>query len=271
MKNLVEHLKLSSLSTLPTLASPRSLFVQIGAPALPLWTCGFLPTTAGREGRNQSGIRRSLRMLIHSVLIAGALCTALVPTAHAQTYTYQGYPFTQFTAGAACPPDCSVSGYFTVAGPLPPNVNACLVPVTPLQFSFTDGSVTIDNHSGDFYCNALFADSSGNIFYWYFQVHNPSNDCEIGTSVFGDDSIGCDPANPNGIASNNNTGTWTVSGSPLCKVTVPSPETQFQSPWGPMIYDRSDLGLKPFFYIREKDAQLPTYQWRLRLITSRRI
>jgi hypothetical protein len=52
------------------------------------------------------------------------------------TYTYKGNAFNQSGGTFACPPECKITGSFTVAAPLTPNANYYFA---PLSFSFTDG------------------------------------------------------------------------------------------------------------------------------------
>jgi hypothetical protein len=93
----------------------------------------------------------------------------LSPVAQADTftYTYTGNPFNQFVGGATCPPICSLSGSFTLAGALPANFSDNIVPLT---FSFTDGGVTITqgiNTTAEF---GVETDSQANIIEWNIYI-----------------------------------------------------------------------------------------------------
>ena len=66
-------------------------------------------------------------------------------SANPATYTYTGNPFNEFINGLACPPDCAISGSFTVASPIGDNFNGG---ITPSMFSFTDGNVTLSSAVG---------------------------------------------------------------------------------------------------------------------------
>jgi hypothetical protein len=61
---------------------------------------------------------------------------ALIPAAQADTtYTYSGPQF-NFFFGAVCPPNCNISGSFTVPTPLAANLNNFTLPnITPFSFS----------------------------------------------------------------------------------------------------------------------------------------
>jgi len=87
-------------------------------------------------------------------------------------YTYTGNPFTTFTNGASCPPDCKITGWFSVLtsiANLGDNFNGGFV---PLDFSITDGNVTFTK--SEFPNTQIYAqtDSSGNIIAWSFGFEN---------------------------------------------------------------------------------------------------
>src|SRR5215469_6070319 len=86
---------------------------------------------------------RKSSVSIHATLVCLLFVLSLAGPASADTtYTYQGNPFT-FFLNATCPPQCSLSGSFTLATPLADNlVSGSFIPES---FSFTDGSVTITN------------------------------------------------------------------------------------------------------------------------------
>jgi hypothetical protein len=90
---------------------------------------GFL--TSATLGR---AIRLVGLLLACSVFVIGLSLSASADT----VYTYMGHPFDSFTGVAACPPECSISGSFTLPSPLP--INLALSAITPISFSFTDGS-----------------------------------------------------------------------------------------------------------------------------------
>lgn len=104
---------------------------------------------------------------------------ALSPLANADTtYTYMGNPFTGFHGSSTCPPQCKITGSFTIAGP--PPVNLTLNPsqfqfdVKPLAYSFTDENTawTNANSCSDFF--AISTDASGNITEWVMRIFTPS-------------------------------------------------------------------------------------------------
>ena len=68
---------------------------------------------------------------------------ALTPAAQADTtYTYTGPQF-NFFFGAVCPPNCNISGSFTVATPLAANLNNFTLP-NDTPFSFSSGPDVAD-------------------------------------------------------------------------------------------------------------------------------
>lgn len=60
------------------------------------------------------------------------------PAASADTYTYTGQSLTDIGT-YTCPPECNISGSFTVVGPLSANLSYALI--SPTNFSFTDGNI----------------------------------------------------------------------------------------------------------------------------------
>jgi hypothetical protein len=95
-------------------------------------------------------------LLIEAVLSRPAL-------ADTWTYTYKGSPFTYFQ-GYGCPPECYLSGSFTMSAPIPSDLT--FAEVYPTSYSLTDGNTTWTNKntSGpDFW---FATDSSGDITSW---------------------------------------------------------------------------------------------------------
>ena len=85
-------------------------------------------------------------------------------------YTYTGNPFTDFFGVDSCTNsvgECSISGSFTLAAALPPNLPVTVL--TPLKFSFTDGVNTINNKNQDGTLQMLIATGpGGQILDWSF-------------------------------------------------------------------------------------------------------
>ena len=105
-------------------------------------------------------MRKSL--LLALVLLAMAPAAVLADT----TYSYVGTPFNGFHL-TACPPTCRITGSFTVADPLAPNLMGVNTNAfVPLSFSFTDGTTTwtpLDTADSGFGVNT---DSSGHITFY---------------------------------------------------------------------------------------------------------
>src|SRR6266852_9607446 len=74
-------------------------------------------------------------------LVIGSLALFATVSEANTVYTYTGNPFNQFFS-ATCPPECDISGSFTVSAPLAPNLTSLFI-FTPNSFSFTDGIVTV--------------------------------------------------------------------------------------------------------------------------------
>jgi hypothetical protein len=117
--------------------------------------------------------------------VSGLLLACLIflfvfaPLADADTtYTYTGNPFTSFHGSSACPPQCKITGSFTIAGPPPVNLTLSdqqfQFDITPLAYSFTDGNTTWTNANScpDFF--AISTDASGNITNWVMRIFTPS-------------------------------------------------------------------------------------------------
>ena len=69
-------------------------------------------------------------------------------------YSYAGNPFTTFTGGYSCPPECSLSGTFEVEQALAANLSNFAF--TPFAFSFTDGNITLSKYKHESYIYPLF-------------------------------------------------------------------------------------------------------------------
>jgi hypothetical protein len=88
--------------------------------------------------------RKTSSLLLRTSLISTLFIIGFTPAAHADTiYTYTGKPFTGFIGSFACRVNtlCAISGSFTVAQPLPSNING-LFGFNPTSYSFTDGITT---------------------------------------------------------------------------------------------------------------------------------
>jgi hypothetical protein len=126
-----------------------------------------------------------MKLKILSALIFIGLLIA--PAAQAQsgsaTYSYSGPPFTSFYGTDSCPLICGVTGSFTMAQPLAPNL--AFGPVTPESFSFTDGSnvITNLNYGQGNSIISVSTDASGNILYWQIEL-TESNPPDIVTEHY---------------------------------------------------------------------------------------
>ena len=78
--------------------------------------------------------------VVRVLFVMSAILVGFAPRASADTtYTYTGNSFTSFGGSYQCLPVCRITGSFTVAAALPVNT---VTGVTPISFSFTDGSRT---------------------------------------------------------------------------------------------------------------------------------
>jgi hypothetical protein len=161
-----------------------------------------------------------------------AFAVALLTTAWSSAdviYTYEGALFEDFWS-SSCPPVCRISGYFTLAAPLPPDAS---VSVTPLDFSFTDGLGTVNaanSTPGPYGATSfwLLTDSSGAITGWNNGYFSATHAFWSGTAPPG--CTGCSVTDEGGgfevpgfvyyARVLDNPGTWTHAES-----AVPEPST----------------------------------------------
>jgi hypothetical protein len=131
----------------------------------------FAPTAYGARSAtltitdNQGNIPGSQQ----SALLTGMAVD--VPVVASTTYNITGNPFTVFSGSAACPPDCNISGSFTLSQPLPPNLSNATI--TPASFSFTVGTTNLTQAnvtSASF--NGISTDASGYITSWAILLSN---------------------------------------------------------------------------------------------------
>jgi hypothetical protein len=114
--------------------------------------------------------KRSVLLSTRWSLPIAALCLFFWPKcalADEVTYTYTGNPYTIFFPPLlVCPPNCAISGSFTVASPLGDNFDAFVLNV--LAFSFTDGGITISSGNGGLPVQpfAITTNGSGAITAW---------------------------------------------------------------------------------------------------------
>lgn len=80
-------------------------------------------------------------------------------------YNFVGAPFNTFT-NTTCPPTCELTGSFTVATALPPNLVVDQGSFTPISFSFTDGLSTVTNLTATISGFSVGTDASGKIVTW---------------------------------------------------------------------------------------------------------
>lgn len=162
--------------------------------------------------------------LLYLMILLGFALLANADTV--TVYTYTGNSFTNFNGSYACPPQCSLTGVFTVAGLPPANLSGGTglqfdFNVLPLAYSFTDGHVTATNANSCYDFFTIGTDSSGNITAWTIRIFTPATNAPCGgggiytgvqlLSQGGVIDITIEaPAATNFAASLPNTGTWTT-------------------------------------------------------------
>jgi hypothetical protein len=136
-----------------------------------------------------------------------------------EVYTYQGNPFTTFV-GTTCPSVCAISGSFTLSSPIGPDQT--VISITPLSFSFTDGSTTFNSSNSVFEDLGFVTDATGNIAFWLFGTFNNNGINAIESENLGLGSTGDLSLGANGSSASNLTaGTWTSA------VATPEPSSLF--------------------------------------------
>jgi hypothetical protein len=142
--------------------------------------------------------------------ITSAICFCLFLTLCAvsakadTTYAYTGGQFTDF-GEAVCPPDCNITGSFTLPTPLPPNAAVDLPADTP--FAFSVGPLTATNLlDGPI---SISTDAAGAIDGWLIFVGGGGG-FAILTSTFGDEFEFDSPPKAF-LGADGPAGTWTVS------------------------------------------------------------
>lgn len=172
------------------------------------------------------------------LLQASLACSLLLfgsprPTmADSVTYIYTGKPFNAFIGSYACPPQCRITGSFTVAQPLPANFGGSVV---PLSYDFTDGFTHWTNSNSvvdNSFRSWSFSDPATCRFYcWFIALVQPGDLSYPLRGLISFDG-GADyswlqtspTSRINDFAWNYDlSGTWSV-GSPL---TVPEPSSLF--------------------------------------------
>lgn len=120
-------------------------------------------------------ISKSQVLFVASILSASAV--VLGPAAQQVkadvVYTYTGNPFDDFRNGGVCPPTCNITGSFTVAEPLAPNLALTLI--TPLSFTVTSGTATLTDGDPNNTDISVGTDALGAIDTWTWEVVGPES------------------------------------------------------------------------------------------------
>lgn len=125
------------------------------------------------------------RFVVCTLLLVLVCLVAGRPAKAQATYNFVGVPFNTFS-NTSCPPTCQITGSFTLAEPLAPNLS---VPIsqfapdaagvtgslTPTAFSFTDGVQTFTNFNTSDWGFSADTDAQGNITNYGFQMSAADN------------------------------------------------------------------------------------------------
>jgi hypothetical protein len=156
-------------------------------------------------------------------------------------YTYTGQPFVVFNGpDGTCPPVCNLSGSLTLSSPLPPNSSGPLDLANVLNFSFTDGNVTI-NESNLYDAISSFnynTNNTGQMWYANYVLYSYVPTFLFSNQLGGDHVSVDDPVDGYYTADSGGLGTWTTSA-----VTTPEPSSLLMLGLGAFAL----LGFKKFF------------------------
>ena len=112
--------------------------------------------------------------VITIVVLALGLAFVFAPTVFADgtqsTFDYVGTPFTSDTGSSIAAGTTELTGSFTINGTLP--ANAVLMPVTPTDFSFSDGFFNWTPDDSNINTGFAFStDANGNIIGWEIDLY----------------------------------------------------------------------------------------------------
>lgn len=123
---------------------------------------------------------------VFSIGLLGLLCLMLPGSLRANTlYTYTGNAFTEFSGSYACPPECSITGSFTVAAPLPPNmvfIQQYGDNIHAISYDFTDGVHEFNTANSTVTYLNVGTDSSGAIDAWLIYLYGATTPTELITN-----------------------------------------------------------------------------------------
>jgi hypothetical protein len=179
---------------------------------------------------------RALRLL-GVLLVFSLFAIGLAPSASADTttYTYVGNPFTIFFPGIdSCTlgvGQCSISGSFTLAAPLPDNLPFSSIFPLPTTFSLTDGVTTLTQATSVFSDFRVQTNSLGEITQWHVELINslslPNTDLATINEIPGGtnditQTSSSSPATRGEAFNTDAAGTWTMS---TTSSAVPEPSS----------------------------------------------
>ncbi len=130
-----------------------------------------------------------------------------VPVVASTTYSISTNPFTSFTGSVSCPPDCNLTGYFTVPQPLAPNLSNAAISPTDWSANVGPNIFNKTNTAGASFAS-ISTDASGNITAWSISLAT-SNYSVTTNNVPGNVADTFTVVSPAGTASNSNSPvTW---------------------------------------------------------------
>jgi hypothetical protein len=201
-------------------------------------------------------MKRPLLYLLVALIVLFVVRPPFALASTITTYSYTGNQFANFHGVDACPPECSITGYFVIAGPAPVNLSGPAFDaqyqfdVTPLTYSFSDGVVVATPANSNFDFFSISTNGVGQIISWTIRIFTPPylggtyNGTQLLTSDIEDITIVA-PSAVDFAAALQIPGTWDVTTS-----AVPEPST-----WAMMILGFAGIGFIAYRR-RSKPARL---------------
>jgi len=167
-------------------------------------------------------VRATPRLLLF--LIAFTLFSSINAAAGSGTtsYVFLGVPFNQFV-DTGCPPSCQLTGSFTVAQPLAPNLSQDVGgsgAFTPLSFTFTDGVTTFTQFNSTVSGFAVHTDANGNIIQWGMYMAGPGGGAGLflfygGSGSLAQEGVNIDSYQSYFFSNTSPGGTWSIASANL--------------------------------------------------------
>jgi hypothetical protein len=111
------------------------------------------------------------RLLAAALFVGTCLTVFNFPSRADTVYTYTGSTFTTLAPGYTCSSLCDVSGSFTLAQPLPPNLALFSTAINPVSFDLTAGPISLTSGTDSLFVGT---NAAGAIVSWSWVVIGPT-------------------------------------------------------------------------------------------------